>query len=705
MNIYKEFAPTYISRGFSVIPDIYGTKRPSIKDWTLYCEQLPNQVELDEWGNKDANSNIAICLGKASGIIALDFDCTDPYLIDKIEKFMPESPVSKSGLKGWTRFFKYNGEVSESIKSNGEVVFEILSTGRKTTLPPSKHPSGMEYKWDSSDLLSIDKNELPSLPPFFLANLKHVLQCHTQVKVEGTKISNGRNDALKSQAALLISQSKPVDTAITELIKFDREAHEIPYFTDVNEHGHNEPFTNALTFYSQILQSINKKRARNSEEYEIPVTASAINHTHLEDVVKKKEHQPENQGSVSVNLPKPYGLLKEITDFILGNSFIKQPALAISASLSLVATLICRKLIFSGNAPNIYVLNVAPSGSGKDAPQQCIKSILIDLNLTHLLGAGDYVSDASLMDSLPQLPVRLDIVDEASGLLKAVNKGNNTFDGKMADILCELYTSSNSRFLGRQLANGETRGQVDRPGVSLLMSTTPRGFQESISITAVEKGLLGRTLIFEGDPLNPAERIKHFPSLPESLKNKVIALASIESVVSDTQIGGINQKVIEIESDRQATILLDSVFHEIDTLRRNESQDSLRLPIIARMFQQVCKIALIAAASRDPQGHIEVQAIDVEFAYDLVKINLSTFDRYLIDNIHDTTSDAYMAKVHTYLLRGEGKSLRDITKNLRSNLTTAQKRAILHQMTELGMVYVTLDKNGKSLYHGVKDEA
>ena len=406
-----------------------------------------------------------------------------------------------------------------------------------------------------------------------------------------------------------------------------------------------------------------------------------------------------------MNLPKTYGLIKEITDFILASSFIKQPSLAISASLGLVATLICRKLVFSGNAPNLYVLNVAPSGSGKDAPQQCVKNILIDLNLTHLLGAGDYVSDASLMDSLPQLPVRLDIVDEASGLLKAVNKGGNTFDGKMADILCELYTSSNSRFLGRQLANGETRGQVDRPGVSLLMSTTPRGFQESISIKAVEKGLLGRTLIFEGDPLNPAERVKDFPQISPSIREKVMSLASIESAVSDTQIGGISQKVIEIQSDADATKLLDAVFYEIDGMRRNEPQDSLRLPIIARMFQQVCKIALVAAASRDPQGQIEVKTIDVNFAYDLVKINLSTFDRYLVDNIHDTESDAYTAKVHQYLLRGNGKSLRDITKNLRSNLTTTQKRAILQQMVDLGMVYVTLDKGGKSVYHGVKDEA
>lgn len=56
----------------------------------------------------------------------------------------------------------------------------------------------------------------------------------------------------------------------------------------------------------------------------------------------------------------------------------------------------------------------------------------------------------------------------------------------MADILAELYTTSNSIFLGRMTAGGHKGRQV-RPNVNLLCSTTPTGFQQGVSTTAIEK--------------------------------------------------------------------------------------------------------------------------------------------------------------------------------------------------------------------------
>ena len=36
-------------------------------------------------------------------------------------------------------------------------------------------------------------------------------------------------------------------------------------------------------------------------------------------------------------------------------------------------------------------------------------------------------------------------------MLKSVNRGGATYNAKMADILAELYTTSTSIFLGRQM--------------------------------------------------------------------------------------------------------------------------------------------------------------------------------------------------------------------------------------------------------------
>jgi hypothetical protein len=410
---------------------------------------------------------------------------------------------------------------------------------------------------------------------------------------------------------------------------------------------------------------------------------------------------------MSEKLPIPSGLLLDIQEYILKRSFVKQPELALSAALGLISVLIGRKLTFSDNAPNLFLLNVAPSGAGKDAPQQAIKNILIELQLTGFLGSGDYVSDASLMDSLPHNPVRLDIVDEASGLLRSVNRGGNTYDTKMADILCELYTSSNNRFLGRQLANGEVKGEVDRPCVSLLMSTTPRGFEDSLTIKAIEKGLLGRTLIFNGDPHNKAERIKDFPSLGIDIKSKLMELANYETQVnSNKEIAGIQQLVEEIKPDESASLLLDAVFEEFDELRRAEDPSSFRLPIIARLFQQTCKIALISAASRCAGKEIKVGRSDVEFGRDVALYSLAKFEKAVDNNMHENIQDRYASKVKEVLRKSKdgGATLNKLIKRVRSPLTMDKKKAIIGMMVELGDLYVQPGDRGKMKYYILEEE-
>ena len=92
------------------------------------------------------------------------------------------------------------------------------------------------------------------------------------------------------------------------------------------------------------------------------------------------------------------------------------------------------------------------------------------------------------------------------------------YNRKMADILCELYTSSNSKYLGRATAEG-TKGSCYRPNVSILASTTPTGFSESVSKAAIEKGLLGRFLFFLGDGSSKSERLREFPELPNKAQD------------------------------------------------------------------------------------------------------------------------------------------------------------------------------------------
>ena len=684
-NIFAENAQAYLDKGYSVIPDKHMSKMPAIKGWANYCYQLPTQEELQSWSTNITESNIAVALGEASGVIAFDVDSTDQRILDIIMPLIPPSPVTKMSAKGETRFFRFAGESTEIFKHNGEVVFEILSNNKKTTIPPSIHPNGENYKWADKGLLEVDKSSLPLLPPYLVVHLQDKIRNlipDTETHGRGKTVS-GRNNSLSVLVGQLIKDAVPMDVALSKMIEFDKAENEVPLFTDSNEFMHTEPFTNALQFYANHLNTANSKHYRKNETYEVPITASAI----TEDSVGKSKSDTQKVKKLKRVLPHAHGVLKSIQSNILANSYIPQSDLSFSASLVMLGTLMSRKFIFQGVTSNLYILNIAPSGSGKDMPQQKAKEFLSLVGAENLLGAGDYVSDASLMDSLGVRPVRLDIMDEAGGILKTVNSGRQDYNGKMADILAELYTSSNSRYLGRATAEG-TKGACNRPSVSILASTTPTGFSEGISIQAIEKGLMGRFLVFEGDSDKPAQRVKNSTALDVDTKSVLRWFNSYKPDEGKDEINGIPQEYYEIKATENANQRLDDIFTIFDDKRRAMDHTDSRLPIVARLYQQMLKIIMIHAGSRVKAGELpEVDLVDVEFGYKTILYYFDTITEIVRTHIHDGKNDATAKKFINHIRVSSPITKSDLVRNTRW-LSKRDRDNLLSELSETNDILV-----------------
>lgn len=186
-SVFAEFAWKLVERGFSVVPIAPGTKRPGsytdgigwagMNDWSRFADRQPTQGEMDCW-EQWPDAGIGVVLGKTSGIIGLDKDYDIPNGgDDALQAIIPWSPVAKKGEKGWTRFFRYNGEPSTSFDVGGMRVLDVLSEGRQTVVPPTAHPSGCSYTWISPDTLDeiTGPEDLPTLPADFLAQVAKVL--------------------------------------------------------------------------------------------------------------------------------------------------------------------------------------------------------------------------------------------------------------------------------------------------------------------------------------------------------------------------------------------------------------------------------------------------------------------------------------------------------------------------------------------------
>jgi hypothetical protein len=339
----------------------------------------------------------------------------------------------------------------------------------------------------------------------------------------------------------------------------------------------------------------------------------------------------------------------------------------------------------------LYVLNISPSGTGKDKPQSFVKEILINMRADSLLGSGDYVSDASLMDGLANKPVRLDILDEAGGILRSVNSGKSEYNGKMADVLAELYTSSHTKYLGRSTAEGN-KGACYRPNVNILASTTPTGFSEGVSRKAIEKGLMGRFLIFLGDSSAPSERLKSFPKLPGFISQQLAFWYGFNpsDFLSDDEetieLGGIKQSYVELKATKAAEDRLDEIFINLDQLRRNASPTDPKLPIIARLYQQMIKLVMISASCRTIQDVPVIQKEDVEFGYELIMYYYENVGEVIDSFIFENRTQMNSQKILNILKQNGGFMTKEELYRSTRTLTLKERENIIDDLLAGGLI-------------------
>lgn len=176
---FKTEAGQLYAAGYSPVPLVANDKKAYLNNWSTLCVNRMTKGDLDKY-SAETNLNIGIALGPASQIIALDFDDDLDGLHEKIKKLIPESPVVKVGKRGFTAFYRYQGEKNRTWKAKQDgkkyTIIELLSEGRQTVVPPSIHPEGGAYTYTSfQELVDVSPEELPLLPKDFNRQVDRLL--------------------------------------------------------------------------------------------------------------------------------------------------------------------------------------------------------------------------------------------------------------------------------------------------------------------------------------------------------------------------------------------------------------------------------------------------------------------------------------------------------------------------------------------------
>lgn len=190
------------------------------------------------------------------------------------------------------------------------------------------------------------------------------------------------------------------------------------------------------------------------------------------------------------------GFVSEVMDLTLATAPYPNEKLAFAGALALQAYLAHRKVRDRSDIrPNLYLLALARSGSGKEHPRKVNKLITDAAGVFG--GVVDNVSSAQgLEDALEACNSMLFMLDEADALVRAMAGSKDQRALELHRALLTLYSASSSPYRMRARA-GDPPKTIKSPHLTLLGTAIPKHFFEALTERMLTNGLVGRMLVID----------------------------------------------------------------------------------------------------------------------------------------------------------------------------------------------------------------
>ncbi len=289
-----------------------------------------------------------------------------------------------------------------------------------------------------------------------------------------------------------------------------------------------------------------------------------------------------------------HGLIREVMDTTLKYAPSPNRPLALAGALSLMSFLCARKVkTESGLRPNIYILALAKSGSGKEKPRDINQLILEEIGLDNCI-IESVASGEGLEDRLVTHNALIWQCDEFYSIIKAMtNKQNDCKQAIMKNLLV-LYTSSHKNYTTREKV-GKPGVTIPKPHLTLFATTTPNGFFESINDMFLNDGMFARlNIIIAEEP----QRAKMMPEV--QLDDRIVKTAWMWRDFVPPKSGNIDWQAMMVpytDSAREkANKLFDEQFDICQKFHENE-KDEWKAAAWNRFFELSMRYALLYACS------------------------------------------------------------------------------------------------------------
>ena len=385
--------------------------------------------------------------------------------------------------------------------------------------------------------------------------------------------------------------------------------------------------------------------------------------------------------NLSDELCKPPGFLGSLVEHMDETAEYSYPEFFLAASLSLLATIIGRKVQdYRGTRPNLFAVSIGPSGCGKNHARKVVQKILSHTNLE---GPEKFTAGSAIVTALSKSPSLLCQIDEIGLYLKAAcHERAPAYLKSVIDTLMTAYTSSDLMWRPTGFANDKNNIVVNQPNLCIHGTTTPETFFSAISGDEIASGFFGRLMLFLSPGLDHAEMQEYetLKPVPERITNFVESWLNMPCGPGMIPDLSPNPQVVPISDD--ARLRVREHISGISAQRIGEHP--IDAALWSRASEKTSKLALLHAISR-ASSKIELQ--DMDWAVAVVNFLTRRMITLVKGNVASTDHERKVQRIVRIVAdAGNVISMTDFSRKTQW-LPIREKREILEQVKEAGLLF------------------
>jgi hypothetical protein len=356
------------------------------------------------------------------------------------------------------------------------------------------------------------------------------------------------------------------------------------------------------------------------------------------------------------------GLVSDIANWVLNVAQVPQPRFAVAAALTVVSAAAARHLLTpTMSALNMYLLMIAKTANGKDAPQAAVKNLLVKAGLRETLGPSGGNSDVGILLHCYKHPVTVMVIDEFGDVLAANNAPNASSHAQKIGAVYKIMWSGGQ--ISLPAAASREHLTLDDPFLALLCAATPAQFFDAISGKQVADGMLNRFLgIFAPEglaPFNENEGDVNDP--PQELARRLRQLADRPGAPDPKRFRRRKPKSDDNDEETQAAASTQDAYavpwgagaQALYKAYRNEQRlkidaDNRRETLGPRLAHNAIKLATILAISEDPERpvvHPRHMRLGISLAEASFRDMTQGFDTHMPDSKTADMQDKLLRRV------------------------------------------------------------